>query len=515
LEETLKRTASAASPRRIRRLAALSTAAAIGAALFAAPAAHAAVSTTITFDELSTRDVDNVSLHGVRFSAYTTPHAQFGEYGAGFGNRRLVGSPSSSVGMTFAEPTASVAFGVDFVTTRYNRVPAGQVEANVDLYSATGALIATKQIIASRTSDWSGDYDYHYFVSRESFSYTGTTPVARVDFRPVIGANGAGWYLDDLTYQVPSQDWISNGDFEWQQPFGGIPGWTVTGDTFIRSAHTDWGWGGPFNHKGTVHIWGHLQNGDAGTGTLTSQTWTLNGSPYVDFLVGGGNDIANLYVALVVDGVEVKKATGTNDERYRRVIWDVTPWIGRDAYFKVVDSTTGGWGHINVDDFHTNTDTVASATFGALANKGFETGTLSGWTTTGDAFADGDVTSDTTWWGGSFGHVGNKHVWGYKAGGDADTGTLSSAAFTLGGLGKVDFLVSGGQDAAKLNVALVRVSDNAVLFSATGANSETYSRVTWDASEYIGEQLKVVVTDTATGGWGHINVDDVNVQVHS
>ncbi|MBU7316621.1 hypothetical protein [Paenibacillus oleatilyticus] len=53
----------------------------------------------------------------------------------------------------------------------------------------------------------------------------------------------------------------------------------------------DWDWGGPFNHNGTYHMWGSEGGGDAPVGVMKSTTFTMDGSGWIDFLVGGGNDI--------------------------------------------------------------------------------------------------------------------------------------------------------------------------------------------------------------------------------
>lgn len=42
---------------------------------------------------------------------------------------------------------------------------------------------------------------------------------------------------------------------------------------------------------------------------------------------------------------------------------------------------------------------------------------------------------------------------------------------------------------------------------------DEYQRKIWDTSEYIGEELYIMVVDESTGGFGHINVDDFNVPV--
>ena len=349
--------------------------------------------------------------------------------------------------------------------------------------------------------------DYHFYVNNEGFSHGGA-PItgARVRFGDASPPGVSHFYVDDLEFSAAGG--IANGGFE----TGDVSGWQISGDAFEVTQDTDWGWGGPFNHEGRSHVWGFKRTGDAGTGELRSSAWTICGNPYVDFLIGGGAEGDLVYVALVVDGVEVRRASGWNTERYRRVVWDVRAYDGRPAYIKVVDHATGSWGHLNIDDVHVNNDSLASDTYVGLPNHDFESGTLDGWVASGDAFSDGDVTRDRTWWGGPFDHSGEYHLWGYKAGHDDQIGTLHSRPFVLGGTGQIDFLIAGGHSWDRLYVRLVRVIDGEVLFSATGENSERYRRVEWMAQDHLGEQVQIVVGDQATGSWGHINVDDVNVQ---
>jgi sucrose-6-phosphate hydrolase SacC (GH32 family) len=150
-----------------------------------------------------------------------------------------------------------------------------------------------------------------------------------------------------------------------------------------------------------------------------------------------------------------------------------------------------------------------------IDNPGFETGDLTGWTATGSAFTDGDVSDATDWgWGCCFEAVGSYHLWGWQDGGDDQTGELRSKTFILGGTGEIDFLIGGGNNPEALYVALVRASDDAELLRTTNifwADHEKLTRIYWDATEYLGEELYIKVEDNATGGWGHINVDDFNV----
>ncbi|WP_379161439.1 GH32 C-terminal domain-containing protein [Paenibacillus sp. sgz5001063] len=144
---------------------------------------------------------------------------------------------------------------------------------------------------------------------------------------------------------------------------GDLTGWITEGDAFqnVHVTNAQFFWDTIYfnpSHKipGGYHLWGFNEQagGDSLTGTLKSQNFVLGGNGTINFLVSGGRDIDKLYVALVraSDGKELFKETATNYEEYQRKIWDASQYIGQELYIKVVDQSTGGFGHINVDDFN-------------------------------------------------------------------------------------------------------------------------------------------------------------------
>ncbi|MGH3377280.1 MAG: glycoside hydrolase family 32 protein [Actinoallomurus sp.] len=141
-----------------------------------------------------------------------------------------------------------------------------------------------------------------------------------------------------------------NPDFE----TGDLTGWTtVRGDAFGASNATTH-WGGTYNQHGADFLSGYLGHGDDATGEVRSSTFSLS-SDTVSYLIGGGWNPGKLYVALVraSDDTILLRQTGLDDEALVRVTWDTRAWSGQDVYFRVVDDATGGWGHINADDFRT------------------------------------------------------------------------------------------------------------------------------------------------------------------
>ncbi|WP_442508414.1 GH32 C-terminal domain-containing protein [Novipirellula sp. SH528] len=152
-----------------------------------------------------------------------------------------------------------------------------------------------------------------------------------------------------------------NSDFE----SGTLDGWTVQGEAFQvqptkgdntaarnrESANIQGTWwiGGYEKYNGKEGKPGAIA-GDALTGTLTSQEFTIK-RPYITFRIGAGNLPDDVGVRLLVDNESIELATGVDEETMVVHSSDVRAYVGRTARLQVFDNATGGWGHINVDDF--------------------------------------------------------------------------------------------------------------------------------------------------------------------
>lgn len=195
------------------------------------------------------------------------------------------------------------------------------------------------------------------------------------------------------------------------------------------------------------------QGTDASTGSATSAPFTLT-SPYLNMLIGGG----------------------------------------RHPYDAAATGDDGG---------------------GALMT-GFDDGTWGGWTVTGSAFGPAPLA------GAAPGQQGliNQRGAGvlntfYDAatgqGTDASTGTATSPEFTIDA-DYINLHIGGGANTAASGAGQTTVDlviDGRVVRTASGLNLEEINWQNWDVSELRGRSATIVVTDTATGGWGHIILDEV------
>lgn len=152
-----------------------------------------------------------------------------------------------------------------------------------------------------------------------------------------------------------------------------LKGWKKTGNAFnyqptLGDNPTARNRGQPSKHQGKYWIGtyekyqgqtdqkpGDVQ-GDRPQGTLTSLPFTIP-SGTLSFLVGGGSNFQTRVEILIIEGTgefQQKMAfhtSGRNTETMHRALWDLSPYAGKTGQIRIVDASSGEWGHINVDDF--------------------------------------------------------------------------------------------------------------------------------------------------------------------
>jgi non-lysosomal glucosylceramidase len=125
--------------------------------------------------------------------------------------------------------------------------------------------------------------------------------------------------------------------------------WTVEGTAFGKGpAH-----GAPDNEqklrgfigKSLVNSW---QGTDQAQGKLTSRAFVIE-RKFINFLIGGGHHPKQTCINLVLDGKVVRSQTGDDSDAMQWATWGVRDLVGKTAHLEIVDHSSGGWGHIDID----------------------------------------------------------------------------------------------------------------------------------------------------------------------
>ncbi len=145
---------------------------------------------------------------------------------------------------------------------------------------------------------------------------------------------------------------------------GDLSGWTATGDFEVKESPNK-----AVKQDGRYYV----QSSADGKGELVSSTFILQDTGYVSFLIGAGE--GDCYVEIYVDGVAVKKVTNpyfTNnqDDVLRRVLVNLTEYIGKEIYFKIVDNSENLlYSYINVDSFDVNVTVTDLAVYKSVSRE--------------------------------------------------------------------------------------------------------------------------------------------------
>src|SRR5271166_5746615 len=156
-----------------------------------------------------------------------------------------------------------------------------------------------------------------------------------------VGASGKPLNLDFETGTL--KDWTAEGDAFKDQP--------IKGDT-VAPRRGDM----KSQHQGQYWIGSYEKYGDKPQGTLTSVSFKVT-HPWCSFLVGGGPHPTTCVELVSKDTGDVfSRTSGIEEENLRRVAVDLTPHLGKEIFIRLVDKHSGGWGHVNFDDFRFHAD---------------------------------------------------------------------------------------------------------------------------------------------------------------
>lgn len=140
----------------------------------------------------------------------------------------------------------------------------------------------------------------------------------------------------------------------------------------------------------------------------------------------------------------------------------------------------------------------------------FEGETYGAWKVTGDAFGPGPARGTLPNQMAVEGFEGKGLVNSFFNG-DRTTGTLTSQEFKIDRK-FINFLIGGGKHDGQTCINLI--VEGKIVRTATGPNdrpggTERLDWQAWDVSAWNGKPATLQIVDLATGGWGHINVDQI------
>ncbi len=133
--------------------------------------------------------------------------------------------------------------------------------------------------------------------------------------------------------------------------------WTVLGTAFgagplLRSAVP--AYQGDLGGEGKYVVNSHASAPGSDVGAKDSQTGKLISPPftiqrdYITFYIGGGRNVEEVGMRLVVDGKTVRRAAGQDNNRMRAEAWDVREFLNKQATLEIYDTGRGAWGNIGV-----------------------------------------------------------------------------------------------------------------------------------------------------------------------
>jgi putative membrane-bound dehydrogenase-like protein len=162
-------------------------------------------------------------------------------------------------------------------------------------------------------------------------------PIGNPGIRPTA-ADGRVLNLDFETGDLT--DWKAEGAAFTQQPIRGE-----------IDKNRPFGEGKKSQHTGEYWIGGYEKLRDDPTGTLTSVSFPVT-QPWASFLIGGGAHAETRVELVRADTQQVfYRISGKNQEEMVPVVVNLQSVRGKEIFIRLIDQHTGGWGHLNFDDF--------------------------------------------------------------------------------------------------------------------------------------------------------------------
>lgn len=339
----------------------------------------------------------------------------------------------------------------------------------------------------------------------------------------------------------------------------------------------------PVNHTGNWYLSGKGFDGKRPhgyTGSIRSQTFTLGGDGSISMKLAGGALVTakgenapakspekTCYVGVYTKSDDKMVAKFSNKyflehtdpyvnvgdytsgtcctDNFYTYTEDLSEYYGREMYIRIVDNDTDVYyGYISVDDIRIggedaqtegtlyvktrdfSTEAVAPSKY-EIANGGFESGSLAGWTVvSGNAFSNDGVNGAKYWWNESipYDRDGNYHYGHYEP---TATGVMRSSEFVLGGSGYISYKLGGCSNNSLTYLRFMVKTDRGDKQIARFSNFKYWNyqfpyvqngmrclnlvRYYADFSQYIGQTMYIEVVDenASADELGCITLDSV------
>ena len=149
-------------------------------------------------------------------------------------------------------------------------------------------------------------------------------------------------------------NWTLNGTaFSNQPTYGDNPSERFKGEERNEPSNHrgDWWIGTYENRPSSSHPAGEKQ-GDSPQGSMTSPSFLID-TNFLTFLIGAGCQNFETRAELIVDGdvifeTEAEKGSDSSETMSEKS-WNVSGFNGSKAQLRLIDHSSGSWGHINFD----------------------------------------------------------------------------------------------------------------------------------------------------------------------